>query len=109
MTNRRMVKPSDSHVEGARMEKQERIMVKLFTVTVDGATDELLLRAAESARTSGADFHGDGVSGELEGHGMKGEYRVEGSEVLITIMRKPLVVSWSHVESVVRRFFTREQ
>ncbi len=80
-------------------------MAKKFSVKITTSPATLLEKASKIASQKGATFKGDTASGSFEGHGVEGEYKVEGETMQVTINKKPLIAPWSLVESKVKGFF----
>jgi hypothetical protein len=80
-------------------------MAKTFSVKISTSPEHLLQKASEIASRKGAKFRGDTSSGCFEGHGVAGEYQVEGNTMQVTINKKPFIAPWSVVESTVKGFF----
>jgi hypothetical protein len=75
------------------------------TFSMDTTTDpvSLLARARRVARENGATFVGDKESGRFSHDMVRGEYRMVGKEVTVTIIKKHWLVPWPVVESRLRQ------
>jgi len=62
---------------------------------------ELIAKAAESGVTVAED-------GSISGMGLKGNYKVEGNVVSITITDKPFIFPDSMIESTLNKFMGKE-
>lgn len=80
-------------------------MAKTFRVKITTNPDDIIEKAARIASQKGAVFKGNASSGRFEGHGVSGEYEVEGDTMRVTINQKPFIAPWSLVESKVKSFF----
>ena len=69
--------------------------------TLDSSS--LLVRVRKVARENGATLVGDGQSGRFSHDLIKGEYRMVGRTVLVTITDKPLIAPWSIIEARLRQ------
>jgi hypothetical protein len=69
--------------------------------TLDSSS--LLVRVRKVARENGATLVGDGQSGRFSHDLIKGEYRMVGGTVLVTITDKPLIAPWSIIEARLRQ------
>ena len=80
-------------------------MAKSFTFPLKGSPAERISHARAEAQKAGATFNGDERSGHFNGHGVAGEYRTEGTQVVITINSKPFFAPWPMIESKLQSFF----
>ena len=77
-------------------------MVRTFSMNTTLDPLSLLRRVKRVAKENGATLLGDERSGRFS-HGMvKGEYRLVGEMVIVTITEKHWLVPWPIVESKVR-------
>ena len=79
-------------------------MARTFSVTKTSDSLSLLARAKKMANDTGATLVGDGEAGRFSHLMLKGEYRVTGDVVMVTITDKAWMVPWAVVESRVREF-----
>ncbi|PID73914.1 MAG: hypothetical protein CSB33_01345 [Desulfobacterales bacterium] len=79
---------------------------KIFTYPLTEPLDLLAARAGELARRKDMKFTSHGLDGEFSGMGVEGRYRVDGSELIVTVDKKPRLVPWQMIESRLEGFFT---
>lgn len=74
------------------------------TLSMDTAVDplSLLVRARRVAKENGATLVGDKRSGRFSHDIVRGEYRMVGQTVIVTITDKHWLVPWPVVESQLR-------
>jgi hypothetical protein len=77
-------------------------MPRTFSVHTTVAPSSLLERARSAARENGATLLGDEGSGRFCHELVRGEYRMVGQSVTITITDKQWLVPWPMVESQLR-------
>lgn len=79
-----------------------------FSVTFTGSAEETVAKARQAIEKSGGTFNGDATKGELVASTpagkVKGNYRVEGQNLVMDITDKPFVVPGSAIEAQVRKF-----
>lgn len=80
-------------------------MAKSFDIDLNTPPDVLLKKAKEAAVDGGFELSGNTSAGEFSGKGAKGEYKISGSTVSITITKKPFYATWSKVEATIKEFF----
>ena len=73
-------------------------IVKTFSVDTGVAPSSLLARARRAASENGAILVGDERSGRLSHELVKGEYRMVGQTVVVTITEKHWLLPWPMVE-----------
>ena len=73
-------------------------MARTFSVDTRVAPTSLLARARRAARENGATFIGDERSGRFSHELVKGEYRMVGQKVVVTITGKYWLLPWPVVE-----------
>ena len=78
-------------------------MTRTFSMETTLDSSELLVRVRKVARENGATLVGDGQSGRFSHDLIKGEYRMVGRTVLVTITDKPLIAPWSIIEARLRQ------
>lgn len=82
-------------------------MAHTFRVTIPDGMD--LKAGMEKVRTgvtaAGGKYQSDGVNGTFEVKGVAGSFIVSGKVVIITITKKPFIVSNGFVESTIRGYF----
>ncbi len=77
-------------------------MVKTISMDTDVAPSTLLARARRAASENGATFASDEGSGRFSHEMVRGEYRMVGQTVTVTITDKHWLVPWPVVESQLR-------
>jgi hypothetical protein len=73
-------------------------MARTFSVDTRVAPTSLLARARKAARENGAFLVGDERSGRFSHELVKGEYRMVGQTVMVTITDKHWLLPWPVVE-----------
>jgi hypothetical protein len=73
-------------------------MARTFSVDTRVAPTSLLARARKAARENGAILVGDERSGRFSHEMAKGEYRMVGQRVVVTITDKHWLLPWPVVE-----------
>jgi hypothetical protein len=73
-------------------------VAKTFSVDTRVAPSSLLARARTAARENGATLLGDEHSGRFSHEMTKGEYRMAGQRVVVTITDKHWLLPWPVVE-----------
>lgn len=73
-------------------------MARTFSVDTRVSPSSLLVRARRAARENGAIFAGDEGSGRFSHALVKGEYRMVGQKVVVTITDKHWLLPWPVVE-----------
>ena len=66
-----------------------------------------LERIKKEALTNGLSFSGDEKCGQGEGFGFKASYVVQTNAILITVHKKPFMISESRITKEVEKFWTR--
>ena len=77
-------------------------MARSFTVDTGISPSELLARARRAASENGALLVGDEVSGRFAHELVRGEYRMVGQTVTVTITNKHWLLPWLVVEARLR-------
>lgn len=54
---------------------------------------------------AGGKYEFNGKGGFFAVHGVKGDFEVQGNFVIITILKKPILVTMGFVESKIREYF----
>ncbi len=67
-------------------------------------SSSLLVRAKKAASERGATLIGDKQSGRFSHDMVRGEYRVAGQTVIVTITDKHWLLPWPVVEAQLRKF-----
>jgi predicted alpha/beta hydrolase family esterase len=84
------------------MSLERETVARTFSVARTSDSLSLLARAKKMANDTGATLVGDGEAGHFSHVLVKGEYRVTGDVVLVTITDKSWMVPWAVVESRLR-------
>ena len=79
---------------------------RTFTMNTSKDPETLLQQARQVAKENDATFKGDTNSGSFSGKGVEGSYEIEGNTVKVTVTNKPMLASWSKVESKMEEFFS---
>ncbi len=77
-------------------------MARTFSMDTTLNPSSLLARAKKAASESGATLIGDKQSGRFSHEMIRGEYRMVGQKVIVTISDKHWLVPWPIVESQLR-------
>lgn len=83
-------------------------MAKTFTYTISEDPHQIINKVKLIASEKGIDVSGDHHQGRLSGKGMSADYLMEGSTLTITVLKKPMIVPWSMVETMVAKFVDSE-
>ncbi len=84
------------------MSLERETVARTYSVARTSDSLSLLARAKKIANDTGATLVGDGEAGHFSHVMVKGEYRVTGDVVLVTITDKSWMVPWAVVESRLR-------
>jgi hypothetical protein len=79
-------------------------MARTFRMHTTLKPSSLLARAKKAASESGATLIGDKQSGRFSHDMVRGEYRMLGQTVIITITDKHWLLPWPVVEAQLRKF-----
>ena len=79
-------------------------MAKTYQLDTMVSPSSLLARAKKAAYANGATLLGDGHSGRFSHEMAKGEYRMVGQKVVVTITDKHWLLPWPVVEARLREF-----
>ncbi len=77
-------------------------MARTFSMDTTLSPTSLLARARRLARENGATLVGDKSSGRFSHEMARGEYRMVGQKVIVTVTEKHWLVPWPVVESQLR-------
>ncbi len=77
-------------------------MVRTFNLDTKISPPSLLARAKKAARDNGATLLGDERSGRFSHDMAKGEYRMVGQTVVVTVTEKHWLLPWPLVEARLR-------
>jgi hypothetical protein len=78
---------------------------KTYRVALSKEPAVVIEQARAKASTNGVEFHGDETEGRFAGKGLQGTYRIEGSQLSLTIAKKPMILPWGVIESSIKSFF----
>ena len=78
-------------------------MARTFSIDTTLNPSSLLARARKTAIENGATLIGDKQSGRFSHDMVRGEYRMMGQKVIVTITDKHWLVPWPIVESQLRK------
>jgi hypothetical protein len=78
-------------------------VAKTYQLDTMVSPSSLLARARRAARENGATFVGDERSGRFSHEWVKGEYRMVGQRVVVTITDKHWLLPWPVVEVRLRQ------
>ena len=78
-------------------------MARTFSMNTTVDPPSLLARARRVAKDKGATLVGSEESGRFSHQMLKGEYRIVGQTLIVTITDKHWLVPWSVVESQLRK------
>jgi hypothetical protein len=79
-------------------------MARIFRMHTTLKPSSLLARAKKAASESGATLIGDKQSGRFSHDMVRGEYRMLGQTVIVTITDKHWLLPWPVVEAQLRKF-----
>jgi hypothetical protein len=77
-------------------------MARTFSVDTRVSPSSLLARARRAASKNGAILLGDEMSGRFSHELVKGEYRLVGQKLMVTITDKHWLLPWTVVEAQLR-------
>jgi hypothetical protein len=81
----------------------EKVVARTFSMDTTLNPPSLLARARRAASESGATLVGDNQSGRFSHDMVRGEYRMVGQTVIITITDKHWLLPWPAVEAHLRK------
>jgi hypothetical protein len=79
-------------------------VVKTFELDTTVSPSSLLARAKKAAYANGATLFGEERSGRFSHEMAKGEYRMAGRKVIVTVTDKHWLLPWPVVEVQLREF-----
>lgn len=82
-------------------------MRHVFTLSLSSGPSEVIPKVKSLILERGGTFTGDSSSGSFSGSGVVGTYEVAGTDVTVTITKKPLLAPIKLVESKIRQYFTQ--
>jgi len=77
-----------------------------FTIDLEGDVDEIMLRVRRIAKNNNISLRGDRDEGTFDIDVVKGDYKVEGEEIEITVKDKPYMVNCEHLQELLTDLFT---
>jgi hypothetical protein len=89
-------------LEPSREDGRKNIVTRTFSIDTPVDSLSLLARAKRVAKENGATLIGDEESGRFSHDTVRGEYRMVGQTVIVTIIEKHWLVPWPIVESRLR-------
>ena len=101
----------DGHTLGARAVlplkhsyecRRKKIVARTFNLNTITSSSSLLARAKKAAYENGATLLGDERSGRFSHDMAKGEYRMAGRTVVVTVTEKHWLLPWPMVEAQLR-------
>jgi hypothetical protein len=78
-------------------------VARTFSMDTNLKPSSLLIRVKKAASESGATFIGDKHSGRFSHDMIRGEYRMIGQRVIVTITEKHWLMPWPVVEAQLRK------
>ena len=78
-------------------------MARTFSMDTNLKPSSLLIRVKKAASESGATFIGDKHFGRFSHDMIRGEYRMIGQRVIVTITEKHWLMPWPVVEAQLRK------
>ena len=81
-------------------------MARTFRMHTNLNPSSLMTRAKKAASESGATLVGDKQSGRFSHQMLKGEYRMVGQTLIVTIIDKHWLLPWPVVEAQLRKFMS---
>jgi len=94
------------HEASTREHAREKAVRRTFSVNTTLDPLSLLARVKRAANDNGATLVGDEQSGRFLHDMVKGEYRMVGQTVIVTVTDKHWLVPWPIVESQLRELVT---
>ena len=84
-------------------------MKKSISVKFVGHPDTLISKTRQVAEKNGLRFTGDSANGLIKGRGIEAHYQVKEDVLTVSILRKPLLLSWRIVEQKIRTLVSNNQ
>jgi hypothetical protein len=81
---------------------RKKVMARTFSLDTRAVPSSLLARAKRAASENGATLVGDEGSGRFSHEMVRGEYRMVGPRVIVTITDKHWLLPWPVVEAQLR-------
>lgn len=81
-------------------------MSKTIEVKLNRDPQEVVAKFKATAEKNGVHMAGDHQGGEFHGKGIEGRYAIVGDALTITLLKKPIFLSWSLMETKVREYFS---
>jgi hypothetical protein len=82
---------------------RKKIVTRTFSMDTNREPSSLLTRAKKAASETGTTFIGDKHSGHFSHDMVRGEYRIVGQTVIVTITEKHWLLPWPVVEAQLRK------
>jgi hypothetical protein len=89
-------------MEGRSEYGRKKIVARTFSMATTVASSSLLERARRVAKENSASLVGDEGSGRFSHEMVRGEYRLIGRTVVVTITEKHWLLPWPIVEAQLR-------
>jgi len=77
-----------------------------YKLPLGGDPDSKLMQLKKAARERGIDFRGTVDEGDFSGRGLKGYYRRESGDIIVTIIKTPFFISESAIVSQLKDFLS---
>jgi hypothetical protein len=90
-------------LELSRVDGGRKIVARTFSIDTTLNPSSLLARARKTAIENGATLIGDKQSGRFSHDMVRGEYRMVGQKMIVTITDRHWLVPWPIVESQLRK------
>ncbi len=81
-------------------------MTHKFDVKLNRDAHDVVAKFKTVAEKNGVHMSGDHQHGKFIGMGIEGRYQIEGDVLTLTILKKPMLISWSLMEAKVREYFS---
>ena len=81
---------------------RKNVMARTFNLDTTVGASSLLAKAKKAAHENSATLVGDGGSGQISHDMVRGEYRMVGQTVIVTIREKHWLLPWPVVEAQLR-------
>ena len=81
-------------------------MSKSIDIKLNRPASDIIADAKATAQRKGVTFNGDAEKGSFSGMGLEGRYTITGDILSVEVSKKPMLLSWSMIESAVRGYFS---
>lgn len=81
-------------------------MSKTFEIRLKRPAADIIADAKKTALRKGIHFDGDNRLGHFSGLGLDGHYTIEGDNLSVQVTKKPMLLSWSMIETAVKDYFS---